>query len=73
MNNLHSQHSLTPTTYRDQKANCDGLCDIDHDRISNTNPNLMQCVTCLFCKVVVDSIFTPETIEFQNCKMVVKR
>lgn len=64
---------LTKKTYEHQKANCDGLCDIDHDRISNTNPDLMPCVTCPFCKELVNAILTAETISCPKCKVTVKR
>ncbi len=65
--------SLTKKQYEHQKANCDGLCDIDHDRVSNTNPNLMPCVTCPFCKQIVNAILTPDTISCPECKVTVKR
>lgn len=64
---------LTKQDYEVQKANCDGLCDIDHDRISNTDPNLMPCVTCPFCKNIVDAILTLETITCPNCNVSVGR
>jgi hypothetical protein len=64
---------LTKQDYEHQKANCNNLCDIDHDRISNTNPNLMPCVTCPFCKHIVDAILTPETISCPKCNIVVSR
>ena len=51
--------SLTAEQYEHQKAECDGLCVIDHDRIAADNPNLMPCVTCPFCKEIVDAILTP--------------
>ncbi len=64
---------LTPDLYEHQKSQCDGLCDIDHDRIANDNPNLMPCVTCPFCKELVDAILTPDTISCPACKVTVKR
>ncbi len=64
---------LTPELYEHQAANCDGLCEIDHDRISNTNPNLMPCVTCPFCKKLVDAVLTPTTITCPSCDVTVSR
>jgi len=66
-------NNLTKQDYEHQKANCNGLCDIDHDRISSTDPNLMPCVTCPFCKKLVDAILTAETITCPNCKVSVNR
>ena len=64
---------LTKEQYEHQKAECDGLCDIDHDRISNTDPNLMPCVTCPFCKQLVDAVLTPTTISCPECRVSVSR
>ncbi len=64
---------LTKEQYEHQAAHCDGLCSIDHDRIANDNPNLMPCVTCPFCKELVDAILTSTTISCPACKIVVKR
>lgn len=65
--------TLTKEQYEHQAANCDGLCVIDHDKIPNDNPNLMPCVTCPFCKQLVDAILTPTTIACPKCKIEVKR
>lgn len=65
--------NLTKDQYEHQKADCDGLCDIDHDRIAADNPNLMPCVTCPFCKVLVDAILTLTTISCPECKITVSR
>lgn len=64
---------LTREQYEHQKAACDGLCDIDHDRIAADDPNLMPCVTCPFCKELVDAILTPTTISCPACKVTVSR
>lgn len=64
---------LTKEQYEAQAAACDGLCDIDHDRISNTDPTLMPCVTCPFCKQLVDAILTPTSIACPSCKVEVTR
>lgn len=64
---------LTKEQYENQHANCDGLCDIDHDRIASENPNLMPCVTCPFCKRLVDAVLTPTTISCPECKTIVNR
>lgn len=64
---------LTKEQYEHQHANCEGLCDIDHDRIAADNPNLMPCVTCPFCKQLVDAILTETTISCPECKVTVSR
>ena len=64
---------LTVEQYDHQKAECDGLCVIDHDRIANDNPNLMPCVTCPFCKQLVDAVLSPTTISCPSCLVSVSR
>jgi hypothetical protein len=64
---------LTVEQYQHQAAECDGLCAIDHDRIASNNPNLMPCVTCPFCKELVNAILTPTTISCPKCKVEVRR
>jgi hypothetical protein len=64
---------LTTEQYEHQAAECEGLCAIDHNRIANDNPNLMPCVTCPFCKELVDAILTTTTISCPSCKIEVKR
>lgn len=65
---------LTKEQYEAHKALCDGLCDIDHDRQPPAdNPNIMPCVTCPFCKELVDAILTPQTIACPSCKVTVSR
>jgi hypothetical protein len=64
---------LTTEEYEHKAANCDGLCEIDHNRIAADNPNLMPCVTCPFCKQLVNAILTPDTISCPACKVTVKR
>lgn len=65
--------TLTKDQYQLQKANCDNLCDIDENRINSDNPNLMPCVTCPFCKQIVNAILTVNTISCPNCKVSVDR
>lgn len=64
---------LTKDKYEHQKANCDGLCDIDPDRIAKDDPSLLPCVTCPFCKELVDAILTETTIKCPACDVVVSR
>lgn len=64
---------LTKELYEHQKSLCNDLCNIDHDRIVSSNPYLMPCVTCPFCKQVVDAILTKETISCPLCKVTVNR
>jgi hypothetical protein len=73
MNNSPLHSNLTTNEYHTQKEICNNLCDIDHDRISGTDPNLMPCVTCPFCKEIVNAILTPETISCPSCKVTVSR
>ncbi len=65
--------TLTKTEYEEQAAECEGLCVIDHDRIANDNPNLMPCVTCPFCKKIVDAVLTPTSISCPACEVTVSR
>ena len=65
--------TLTEEQYHQQAADCDGLCGIDHDRIANDNPNLMPCVTCPFCREIVDAVLTPTTISCPKCEVTVNR
>ena len=65
---------LTVDEYEAQHAQCDGLCDIDHNRKPPVdNPNIMPCVTCPFCKQLVDAILTKTTISCPNCLVEVTR
>jgi len=64
---------LTKEKYEHQHAECEGLCEIDHNRISKTDPNLMPCVTCPFCKEIVTAELTPTTIHCPSCLVTVKR
>ena len=64
---------LTREVYEHQAAGCGGLCAIDHDLIAADNPNLMPCVTCPFCKEVVDAVLTETTISCPACKVTVSR
>jgi hypothetical protein len=66
-------HKLTKEHYDHQKANCDGLCDIDAHKIPVDNPNLLMCVTCPFCQKIVNAKLTPTTISCPECKTTVKR
>lgn len=65
--------ALTKEQYEHQKADCDGLCEINHDGTAADNPNLMPCVTCPFCKELVDAILTPTTISCPKCEVTVSR
>lgn len=64
---------LTTDKYHHQKNQCDGLCDIDHDRIDAKDPTKMPCVTCPFCKKIVTAELTPTTIHCPECKITVNR
>ena len=63
---------LTKEMYEAQVADCDGLCVITDDMLEQT-PDLMQCVTCPFCKIVVNAILTKTTITCPECKVTVSR
>ncbi len=65
--------NLTIEQYEHKKAACNGLCDIDHNRIADNDPSRMPCVTCPFCKEVVDAILTPTTISCPKCEVTVTR
>jgi len=64
--------SLTVDEYRQQVADCDGLCVIT-DAMVTDNPNLMRCVTCPFCAETVDAILTPTHIACPKCNVSVER
>lgn len=65
---------LTVEEYERQHAACEGLCDIDHDcKPVVENPNIMACVTCPFCKELVDAELTESTISCPACKVTVSR
>lgn len=66
-------NSLTKEQYEHQRAECDGLCEIDHDRIAVDDPTRMPCVTCPFCNKIVDAILTAKTISCPECKTTVNR
>lgn len=70
---MNDKMRLTKERYEHQKADCDGLCDIDHDRIAVDDPTRMPCVTCPFCKELVDAILTATTISCPMCLVTVKR
>ena len=65
MNNLHLDK------YLQQKSECDGLCDIT-DEVAE-NKNYLRCVTCPFCKQIVDAILTETTIACPSCEVIVDR
>ena len=67
------ENQLTKDQYEHQKSECNGLCEIDHNRIAADNPNLMPCVTCPFCKEIVNAELTLTTIHCPACKITVKR
>ncbi len=63
---------LTVAKYAQQKAVCDGLCDITEGMLQEKQ-DLMRCVTCPFCKQVVDALLTRTSISCPECKVTVKR
>jgi len=65
--------TLTTEQYEQQHTECNGLCEIDHSRVSVDDPKLMPCVTCPFCKEIVTAELTPTTIHCPLCKITVKR
>lgn len=69
---LLNMSKLTTQQYQEQVDNCDGLCVITDDMVI-AEPELMRCVTCPFCKVIVNAILTPTSIACPACKIVVSR
>jgi hypothetical protein len=65
-------NDLTVEHYHQQVADCDGLCVIT-DEMLEASPNLMRCVTCPFCKQIVNAILTPTTISCPECEVTVNR
>ena len=66
---------LTKEQYDKQRADCDGLCEVPHDKLpaDPQQDGLMRCVTCPFCKQVVDAVITPTTISCPACHVSVSR
>lgn len=63
---------LSITEYQQQVADCDGLCVITDDMLA-AEPDLMRCVTCPFCRQIVDAVLAPGTISCPECKLTVER
>lgn len=59
--------------YEKMRSECDGLCEIDPDRIDPEDGTKMPCVMCPFCKEIVTAILTPTSITCPNCKAHVHR
>ncbi len=68
---MKHQH-LSVDEYHKQQADCDELCNITELMVED-NPNMMMCVTCPFCKELVNAILTDTTIACPECKVVVNR
>jgi hypothetical protein len=64
--------TLTKAQYEQKIAECDGLCVVTDDMLTRT-PDLMLCVTCPFCKEVVNAILTGTSISCPKCKVTVDR
>jgi hypothetical protein len=65
--------NLTEELYEHLATDCDGLCKIDHSRISKQDPTKMPCVKCPFCTEIVTAELTPTTISCPSCLVTVKR
>lgn len=63
---------LTKDIYEHQHANCDGLCDIDANRVDKQDRTKMPCVTCPFCKEIVTAELTKTTIHCPACLVTVQ-
>ena len=63
---------LTTEEYARQQAACDNLCIITPAMVE-AEPELMRCVTCPFCKQLVDAILTPASISCPACLVMVDR
>lgn len=57
--------------YQKQKNECDGLCDVT-EKVAEEK-NFLRCVTCPFCKEIVDAILTKTTIACPACDVIVDR
>jgi predicted RNA-binding Zn-ribbon protein involved in translation (DUF1610 family) len=62
---------LTVEHYHEQQDNCDNLCNITDEVVADND--LMRCVTCPFCKEVVNATLTAKTIACPECGVVVSR
>lgn len=57
--------------YTRMKNACDGLCDVTDELVEDRD--MMRCVTCPFCKEMVDAILTKTTIACPACEIIVER
>ena len=57
--------------YYKMQADCDNQCQVDDELVEDRN--FMKCVSCPFCKEVVNAILTKSTIACPACKVEVKR
>lgn len=63
--------ALSTEEYNRQKSDCDGLCDITEEVVEEKN--YLRCVTCPFCKELVDAVLTKTTIACPACSVIVDR
>lgn len=61
----------TVKEYYMQQDNCDDLCNVTDILVEERDE--MKCVTCPFCKKLVNAILTKNSIVCPACKIVVKR
>jgi len=64
--------AMTKMQYEAQAASCNNLCDIT-DTVVSEEPTLMMCVTCPFCKALVNATLTTTTISCPACQVSVNR
>ena len=62
---------MTKEEYIEKQKACDTLCDVTDELVEERN--FMKCVTCPFCKEIVDAIVTKSTIACPKCEIIVER
>ena len=62
---------MTKEEYAEKQKKCNSLCDVTHELVEERN--FMKCVTCPFCKEIVDAIVTTRTIACPACEIIVER
>lgn len=67
-----NNQNISVKEYQKQQADCNDLCNITQEMVDK-KPDLMMCVTCPFCKVLVNAILTNTTIACPACEVVVDR
>jgi hypothetical protein len=72
MTKLKSDNDALTVYYQQQQA-CHSACNVTDELLATLDNQQMRCVTCPFCKDIVDAILTKDTITCPTCKIEVRR